>query len=120
MYKMASLRPRSGRVTATTWQRLSKANLQDSDLFEIVGDRLHPIYKGGDILLANSKLKVHGGDHVVLRLKNGEVHIVKMVKTTKTSISVATLGNDAERKSFKRAEIAWTGRVIACVKGQHN
>jgi phage repressor protein C with HTH and peptisase S24 domain len=113
-----TVRPRGDRITTRSWKRLAKAGLEDSQVFEIVGDRFHPVYHAGDVLWANPQVKLRMGDHIVLRLKDGTVCVKTLVKSSKASLSLVAVTGAAKRRieRFKRADVAWIGRVVACLK----
>ena len=79
---------------------------------EISGDSMEPLYRNGDVLVANPMLDPRRGDRVVVRTSKGEVMVKELVRKTATKVELKSLNPRHENRILPANDVSWIARVI--------
>lgn len=79
---------------------------------EISGDSMEPLYRNGDVLVANPTIDPRRGDRVVVRTNTGEVMVKELVRKTATKVELKSLNSRHENRVLPANDVSWIARVI--------
>lgn len=79
---------------------------------EIAGDSMEPVYRAGDIVIAQPGAAVRRGDRVVVRTSGGEVTAKLLGRRNEQSVELISLNPAHPARTLPAAEIDWIARIV--------
>jgi len=79
---------------------------------KVQGDSMLPLYRDGDTLIVEPEARVHSGDRVVVKTRQGEVMAKLLTRQTSRGVELRSLNPDHPDRSFRADEIEWIARII--------
>ena len=79
---------------------------------EVCGDSMLPLYREGDIIIVDPSAKIHIGDRVVAKTREGEVLAKILEQSTSSIIRLKSANADYETLSFEPAKLEWIARIL--------
>lgn len=79
---------------------------------EIAGDSMEPVYRAGDIVIAQPGAAVRRGDRVVVRTSAGEVMAKLLGRRNEQSIELISLNPAYPARTLPSVEIDWIARIV--------
>jgi phage repressor protein C with HTH and peptisase S24 domain len=79
---------------------------------EIAGDSMEPVFRAGDIVIAQPGAAVRRGDRIVVRTTAGEVMAKVLGRRNDQSIELISLNPAYPARTLSAAEIDWVARIL--------
>ncbi len=79
---------------------------------EIAGDSMEPVFRAGDIVIAQPGAAVRRGDRVVVRTRSGEVMAKVLGRRNEQMIELISLNPAHPPRDLPAAEIDWVARIL--------
>lgn len=79
---------------------------------EIAGDSMEPVYRAGDIVIAQPGGAVRRGDRVVVRTRAGEVMAKVLGRKNEQTIELISLNPAHAKRELPVADIDWIARIL--------
>jgi len=79
---------------------------------EIAGDSMEPVYRAGDVVIAQPGAAVRRGDRVVVRTRAGEVMAKVLGRKNDQTIELISLNPAHPKRELPVAEIDWIARIL--------
>lgn len=79
---------------------------------KVSGDSMLPLYREGDVIIVDPLAKVHKGDRVVAKTRNGEVMAKILERKTSRIIELQSLNPEHDNLVFKHDELEWLARIV--------
>lgn len=79
---------------------------------EIAGDSMEPVYRAGDVVIAQPGAAVRRGDRVVVRTRAGEVMAKVLGRKNEQTIELISLNPAHPKRELPVAEIDWIARIL--------
>jgi phage repressor protein C with HTH and peptisase S24 domain len=79
---------------------------------EIAGDSMEPVYRAGDIVIAQPGAAVRRGDRVVIRTTSGEVMAKLLGRRNEQSVELISLNPAYPARMLPSVEIDWIARIV--------
>lgn len=96
------------------WERLPFPDPSNKNLFalEVSGDRMLPLYRDGDIIIAAPGSAVRRGDRVVVKPHHDHLAVMQMQRRTQTATEFSSFDQTRNNLVLKHAEIDWIARIV--------
>ncbi|MEZ6023689.1 MAG: helix-turn-helix transcriptional regulator [Hyphomonadaceae bacterium] len=79
---------------------------------EIAGDSMEPVYRAGDIVIAQPGAAVRRGDRVVVRTRAGEVMAKVLGRKNEQMVELLSLNPAHAARELATTEIEWIARIL--------
>ena len=79
---------------------------------EIAGDSMEPVFRAGDIVIAQPGAAVRRGDRIVVRTRAGEVMAKVLGRRNEQMIELISLNPAHSPRDLPAAEIDWVARIL--------
>ncbi len=79
---------------------------------EIAGDSMEPVFRAGDIVIAQPGAAVRRGDRVVVRTRAGEVMAKMLGRRNEQMIELISLNPAHPPRDIPATEIDWVARIL--------
>lgn len=79
---------------------------------EIAGDSMEPVFRAGDIVIAQPGAAVRRGDRIVVRTRAGEVMAKVLGRRNEQMIELISLNPAHPPRDLPAAEIDWVARIL--------
>lgn len=79
---------------------------------EIAGDSMEPVFRAGDIVIAQPGAAVRRGDRVVVRTRAGEVMAKVLGRRNEQMIELISLNPAHPPRDLPAADIDWVARIL--------
>lgn len=79
---------------------------------EMAGNAFEPLYRDGDLLIVSPTAGTRKGDRVVVRLAQGDVIAMELLRRTVRSTELRALTASREDRHFGNEEISWMARIM--------
>jgi phage repressor protein C with HTH and peptisase S24 domain len=79
---------------------------------EIAGDSMEPVYRAGDVVIAQPGAPVRRGDRVVVRTRGGEVMAKVLGRKNEQTIELVSLNPAHPKRELPVVDIEWIARIL--------
>ncbi len=79
---------------------------------EIAGDSMEPVFRAGDIVIAQPGAAVRRGDRIVVRTRTGEVMAKVLGRRNEQMIELISLNPAHPPRDLPAADIDWVARIL--------
>jgi phage repressor protein C with HTH and peptisase S24 domain len=104
----------AGFPTGQGWEEIRFPALNDEHAYalEIVGDSMEPAYHEGTTIVVSPAASIRRGDHVVVKIMDGEVMVKKLKRRTAKTIELTSINPAHDERTLMVREVAWMARVL--------
>jgi len=104
----------AGHPAGGNWDAVSFPRLDDPHTYglEISGDSLAPVYRDGDIIVISPAASLRRGDRVVVKARDGEIIIKKLLRQSVQRVELASLNQPHPDRVLDSGAIDWIARII--------
>ncbi|MEM7222253.1 MAG: helix-turn-helix transcriptional regulator [Pseudomonadota bacterium] len=104
----------SGAPIGGHWDEVLFPYLGKAQVFalEVTGQSMNPVYSDGDILVVSPNAGIRRGDRVVVKLHNGELLVMRLVRQSAAKVELAPIWGDGDARLIEIENVAWVSRVL--------
>ncbi|GAA0777909.1 helix-turn-helix transcriptional regulator [Roseibium denhamense] len=104
----------SGRPTGASWTRLTSflAPSKCEFALQVSGDEMLPLYRKGDIIIADPSIATRKGDRVVVKTSKSDLSVYTLSQRTPQGMVFRTIGDNPQSLTVAHSAIEWTARII--------
>jgi phage repressor protein C with HTH and peptisase S24 domain len=104
----------AGHPSGGDWDEIALPQVSDPHAFavEMTDNRMDPVYQSGDILILSPSTLARRGDRVLVRTRQGEVHIKRLIRQTAKRIELQSLTIPSKEVKLALEDVAALARVV--------
>jgi phage repressor protein C with HTH and peptisase S24 domain len=104
----------AGHPSGSDWDEIALPQVSDPNAFavEMTDSRMEPVYQSGDILILSPSTLARRGDRVLVRTRQGEVHIKRLIRQTAKRIELQSLTMPSKEVKLAVEDVASVARVV--------
>lgn len=80
--------------------------------YTVKDDSYLPVYRPGDIIIADVSVPIRRGDRILLKLKTGGILVSSLEQRMPGFLQVADFGREPEIHLLRHSEIDWLARIL--------
>ncbi|MTI00243.1 helix-turn-helix transcriptional regulator [Roseibium sp. RKSG952] len=105
---------RSGVPSGSDWQNIAFPDPACNGLFalEVAGDRFLPVYRDGDVVVAQPGSAIRRGDRVIVKTADGTLTILILHRHTASRTEFKSLAGNGTPPCIQHSDILWIARII--------